>query len=47
LHHAMRRTRSRTEAHAQEGQVAIAVEEFQPQAFDMNDLDIPAFLRRR
>ncbi|MES0338514.1 MAG: cell division protein FtsZ [Anaerolineales bacterium] len=47
LHHAMRRTRSRTEARAQEGQAAIAAEEFQPQAFDMNDLDIPAFLRRR
>jgi cell division protein FtsZ len=47
LHHAMRRTRSRTDARAQEGQVAIAAEEFQPQAFDMNDLDIPAFLRRR
>ena len=47
LHHAMRKPRSRTEVRAQEGQAAIAAEEFQPQAFDMNDLDIPAFLRRR
>lgn len=43
-----RRPRSRTEA-----KVAIAegkdvvTEEFQPYAFDLNDLDIPAFLRRR
>jgi len=47
LQHAMRRTRSRTDVRAQEGQAAIAAEEFQPQAFDMNNLDIPAFLRRR
>ncbi|MBM2842971.1 MAG: ftsZ, partial [Anaerolineales bacterium] len=26
---------------------AAAVEAFQPSAFDLNDLDIPAFLRRR
>ncbi len=47
LHHAMRRPRSRTESRARDGQAAIAAEEFQAQAFDMNDLDIPAFLRRR
>ncbi len=43
-----RRPRSRTEATA--GQVKgreVAAEEFQPRAFDVNDLDIPAFLRRR
>jgi cell division protein FtsZ len=42
------RPRSRTEALAAttEGNEAV-VEEFQPQAFDVNDLDIPAFLRRR
>lgn len=44
----VQRARSRTEARATNGPGAsIPVEEFQPQAFDMNDLDIPAFLRRR
>ncbi len=43
-----RRARSRTEARAQQGQEeSIPVEDFQPQTFDLNDLDIPAFLRRR
>jgi len=43
-----RRARSRTEAQAataESGQ--IAMETFQPQTIDVNDLDIPAFLRRR
>jgi cell division GTPase FtsZ len=45
---AARRARSRTEAKAQSGNnVGIPIEEFQPQAIDVNDLDIPAFLRRR
>ena len=45
---AARRARSRTEARALSSvEVSIPVEEFQPQSFDMNDLDIPAFLRRR
>jgi cell division GTPase FtsZ len=43
----MRRARSRTEARAKDGQSGAALEEFQPQVFDVNDLDIPAFLRRR
>ena len=43
-----RRPRSRTEALAATTEITQAVmEEFQPQAFDVNDLDIPAFLRRR
>ena len=43
-----RRARSRTEAQASAGAKATpAPEEFQPRAFDVNDLDIPAFLRRR
>ncbi|HHH81837.1 MAG TPA: cell division protein FtsZ [Chloroflexi bacterium] len=43
-----RRARSRTEARAQQGkEEGIPVEDFQPQTFDLNDLDIPAFLRRR
>ena len=44
-----RRARSRTEANvtAKVDAEAIPVEEFQPQVFDVNDLDIPAFLRRR
>ncbi len=43
-----RRPRSRTEAvtEAVMGR-EVAAEEFQPRAFDVNDLDIPAFLRRR
>lgn len=45
---AARRARSRTEAKALSGNNAgIPIEEFQPQAIDVNDLDIPAFLRRR
>jgi cell division protein FtsZ len=43
----VRRPRSRTEAKAATQQKADAPEEFQPQVFDVNDLDIPAFLRRR
>lgn len=43
-----RRPRSRTEALAATTEIKQAVmEEFQPHAFDVNDLDIPAFLRRR
>jgi cell division protein FtsZ len=43
-----RRARSRTEARAKDGAPALdASEEFQAQAIDLNDLDIPAFLRRR
>ena len=44
-----RRARSRTEANvsATADAEAIPVEEFQPQVFDVNNLDIPAFLRRR
>jgi cell division protein FtsZ len=43
-----RRARSRTEAQAPIArQEEAVVEEFQPRAFDVNDLDIPAFLRRR
>jgi cell division protein FtsZ len=43
-----RRPRSRTETKAAiaEGKDVVK-EEFQPHAFDVNDLDIPAFLRRR
>jgi cell division protein FtsZ len=43
-----RQPRSRTEAKAAiaEGK-DVEKEEFQPYAFDLNDLDIPAFLRRR
>jgi cell division protein FtsZ len=43
-----RRARSRVEAKVAvaEGEEQV-VEEFQPHAFDINDLDIPAFLRRR
>jgi cell division protein FtsZ len=45
---AARRARSRTEAKARsESSAGIPVEDFQPQAIDVNDLDIPAFLRRR
>jgi cell division protein FtsZ len=44
----MRRARSRTEARAKDGVAGpAAMEDFQPQVFDVNDLDIPAFLRRR
>jgi hypothetical protein len=46
-----RRARSRTEAKAAQAGTPlppeIAVEDFQPAAFDVNNLDIPAFLRRR
>lgn len=42
------RARSRTEARKREGiETPATAEEFQPQTFDVNDLDIPAFLRRR
>jgi cell division protein FtsZ len=44
------RGRHRAEAQAgahSEGEIAAGAELFQPQAFDVNDLDIPAFLRRR
>jgi cell division protein FtsZ len=44
---AAHRARSRTEARAQNEVSAALMEEFQPQAIDINDLDIPAFLRRR
>ncbi|NIS79093.1 MAG: cell division protein FtsZ [Anaerolineales bacterium] len=45
---AVRRPRSRTEAKASKAEISQEMqEEFQPQAFDVNDLDIPAFLRRR
>ncbi|TFH36470.1 MAG: cell division protein FtsZ [Anaerolineales bacterium] len=45
---AAQRARSRTEARAMSGSEAGGYsEEFQPQAIDINDLDIPAFLRRR
>ena len=48
LRRSQRRARSRTEARAlQAKQEAIPLEDFQPQTFDLNDLDIPAFLRRR
>jgi hypothetical protein len=46
-----RRVRSRTEAKAPPAGTPVpqelSVEEFQPAAFDMTNLDIPAFLRRR
>ncbi|MCJ7708667.1 MAG: cell division protein FtsZ [Anaerolineales bacterium] len=42
-----RRTRGRIEQAAAAPREEVAVEEFQPRAFDINDLDIPAFLRRR
>ena len=43
-----RRAMSRSEAQAMSAsQVGVPIEEFQPQAIDVNDLDIPAFLRRR
>jgi cell division protein FtsZ len=43
-----RRPRSRTEATTDQVKGReVAAEEFQPRAFDVNDLDIPAFLRRR
>jgi cell division protein FtsZ len=48
IRRAPRRARSRTEAKAPAiRQEEAVVEEFQPRAFDVNDLDIPAFLRRR
>ena len=40
------RSRSAAKAHAEQS-TELSVEEFQPQTFDINDLDIPAFLRRR
>jgi cell division protein FtsZ len=42
-----RRARSRTEAQGGLSKAEPAPVEFQPRAFDVNDLDIPAFLRRR
>jgi cell division protein FtsZ len=42
-----RRTRGRIEQTAPAPREEVAVEQFQPRAFDINDLDIPAFLRRR
>jgi cell division protein FtsZ len=45
---AAHRARSRTEAKALSGShTNVPMDEFQPQAIDVNDLDIPAFLRRR
>jgi cell division protein FtsZ len=45
---AARRARSRSEARAISGSPSnVPVDEFLPQAIDVNDLDIPAFLRRR
>jgi len=41
-----RRTVARTEA-KKGAEESVEVEAFQPQTFDVNDLDIPAFLRRR
>ncbi len=35
------------QAELEQGEMAIPAEEFVPQAIDVNDLDIPAFLRRR
>jgi cell division protein FtsZ len=42
-----RRPRNRTEAQAAPAKAEALPEEFQPRSFDMNNLDIPAFLRRR
>jgi cell division protein FtsZ len=44
---ATRRVSSRAEASQAAGRPEAAPEEFQPRSFDYNDLDIPAFLRRR
>jgi len=44
---AARRTPTRREGKAEVAVEATPVEAFQPSAFDLNDLDIPAFLRRR
>lgn len=47
---AMRRAsarRARAASEASEATTEAAVESFQPHSFDLNDLDIPAFLRRR
>jgi cell division protein FtsZ len=42
-----RRPTSRTEAQAAQRPIEVPAEEFTPRAFDVNDLDIPSFLRRR
>jgi len=42
-----RRPTSRSEAQAGQRPIEVPAEEFQPRAFDVNDLDIPSFLRRR
>ncbi len=44
---AARRVRARAEAGQPLAREEAAPAEFQPKAFDINDLDIPAFLRRR
>ena len=44
---AARRLRARAEAGAPAPAEELVGQEFQPRAFDMNDLDIPAFLRKR
>jgi cell division protein FtsZ len=44
---ATRRVSAQPEASLAKGRSEAAPEEFQPRAFDYNDLDIPAFLRRR
>jgi cell division protein FtsZ len=44
---AARRVQARSESAPAPVRESVAVEEFQPRAFDINDLDIPAFLRRR
>jgi cell division protein FtsZ len=44
---ATRRVSARAEASQTAARPEAAPEEFQPRAFDYNDLDIPAFLRRR
>jgi len=44
---AARRVQARPENSQVPARESVSVEEFQPRAFDINDLDIPAFLRRR
>ena len=44
---ATRRVSTHAEASQAQGRPEAAPEEFQPRAYDYNDLDIPAFLRRR
>jgi len=43
----VRRPTSRSEAQAAQHPIEVAAEEFQPRGLDVNDLDIPSFLRRR